>query len=685
MFFSPRAPLAPRAGVPGRLDLLEAELSQIHASGLSTARSQTTAPPESQHAQHLGPVVSAQEHHSMVNMYKELLLQFNELQGRHNQLLQNHGELMQALAEAVEVAGRLEAARAAAPTRALAAPALGSSEVKRPRLRHPALGVLRLDRGLASAEGGEGESPASFGYELRARGVPGLTLEAAQRGKLTEEAERRFAEGIKLLEQTGVRAITGDSGLTLCFQALARRIASVPVFMSPMVQCPVIMATFDAKDQILILTANDKTLKPQKEVLMSTCGVNVDDERFVIKGCQDVPGLGGAARGGEAALPEVVQPCIMKLAMDALAGNSRIVGILLECSELPPYADALRAVTELPVWDAVSAADFYASAYKSGSRYGVDDWHQEWELEQEVLNSPSPMGEARGRAAGIRAKSKAAAQKLKKLRKKQAPMLGVLCLDHNHPPGAGDADCTGSYDYEVLFRSVPGLTLEMAQSGMMTYQVQREFVQAIKWLESAGVCGITGDTGFMMAFQPLARDVATVPVFMSPMLQTAMISVAFDKHDKILVLTGDSKTLRPQKEMLLNECGFDIDDSRFIIVGCQDVPGLGAAARAQKADVEAITPKLIDLVQRVMREQPTSRALLLEGAELPPYADALRTATGLPVWDAITCADYFVSCRKDNPRFGFNQWQNDWEAALGDFRQAASPRASPKGWAKQGL
>ena len=30
------------------------------------------------------------------------------------------------------------------------------------------------------------------------------------------------------------------------------------------------------------------------------------------------------------------------------------------------------------------------------------------------------------------------------------------------------------------------------------------------------------------------------------------------------------------------------------------------------------------------------RAILLECTELPPYADALRYHTGLPVWDAIT-------------------------------------------------
>merc|ERR1719361_1850423 len=107
----------------------------------------------------------------------------------------------------------------------------------------------------------------------------------------------------------------------------------------------------------------------------------------------------------------------------------------------------------------------------------------------------------------------------------------------------------------------------------MTPRVEREFREAVKWLESKGASGITGDCGFMMAFQPIAREVASVPVFMSSMVQCPMISVAFDKYDKILILTANGETLKPQKDVLLNECGFDVDDSRFVIYGCQNVPG----------------------------------------------------------------------------------------------------------------
>merc|ERR1719277_445646 len=159
---------------------------------------------------------------------------------------------------------------------------------------------------------------------------------------------------------------------------------------------------------------------------------------------------------------------------------------------------------------------------------------------------------------------------------------------------------------------VPGLTFEMAQQGEMTPEVENEFKLAVNWLVRKGVVGITGDCGFMMAFQPIARDITTIPVFMSAMCQCPMISVAFEKYDKILILTANSATLKPQKETLLRECGFNVDDKRFVIHGCQDVPGFDAVERGEQVDVEAVTPGMVSMVKSTLQKTPSIRAILLE-------------------------------------------------------------------------
>ncbi|CAL1143000.1 unnamed protein product [Cladocopium goreaui] len=369
-----------------------------------------------------------------------------------------------------------------------------------------------------------------------------------------------------------------------------------------------------------------------------------------------------------------------------------IRAILLECTELPPYADALRYHTGLPVWDAITAADFYVSAFQDNPRFGISDWQQEWDGEQEHYELGTHLTKAShvplSNAYQINLVSTSLTQESGAPATEMAPAATateqswqskVIRLDYNYPPAPGDIDFPGSYDYDVLFRVVPGFTFAMAQSGKLSEAVEQEFIDAVRWLERKGVSGITGDCGFMMAFQPLASAIASVPVFMSAMMQCPMISIAFDKYDKILILTANGDSLKPQKETLLKQCGFNVDDRRFmwavagdmagmgdaetscqeLIVGCQDVPGFDAVAKGEKVrmqkfwwksramnatnsaqvDVEYVTPGIVYMARKHRGLHGYLYRVCLECTELPPYADALRSETKLPVFDAITNAD----------------------------------------------
>jgi len=178
------------------------------------------------------------------------------------------------------------------------------------------------------------------------------------------------------------------------------------------------------------------------------------------------------------------------------------------------------------------------------------------------------------------------------------PILGVVRLDYDYPPAGGDTDCPASYGYDVIYRCVPGLTFSLCQSGHFTEAVEREFAEAIKFLESRGANCITGDCGFMMSFQVLARKIAGKPVFMSSMVQCPVIASAFDPADRILILTANGASLKPQKDVLLSSCGFKVDDDKFIIKGCQDVPGFDAVAKGQKVPLSVVQPNLVRRVKQ---------------------------------------------------------------------------------------
>ena len=165
----------------------------------------------------------------------------------------------------------------------------------------------------------------------------------------------------------------------------------------------------------------------------------------------------------------------------------------------------------------------------------------------------------------------------------------------------------------------------------------------------------------MMWFQALARSVTKKPVIMSSLCHLPAITCAFNVHEKIAIFTANGETLAPMKGLIKDECGVEMGEDRYVIVGCQDVPGFEAVALGEKVDVAAVTPGMVAKCRKVLQQYPKIRAILMECTELPPYSDALRANFGLPVYDAISCCDLFIDGVTDNPNFGIDGWQHEWD------------------------
>jgi len=246
-------------------------------------------------------------------------------------------------------------------------------------------------------------------------------------------------------------------------------------------------------------------------------------------------------------------------------------------------------------------------------------------------------------------------------RKKPNGSLGVIRLDYDYEPAVGDIDHSGSFEYDVFYRVVPGFTFEMVQSGKMTPEVEKDFIEAIQYFEKIGVTGITGDCGFMMYFQALARQHTKKPVFMSSLAQLPSITCTFSKTELIAIFSANGEHLTPMRELIKDECGVDAEDKRFVIVGCEDVPGFEAVAAGTPVDIEKVMPGIVKRAQETLEQNPDVRAFFFECTQLPPFSDSVRAATGLPVFDAITSCNSFIAGFNDNPRFGINGWQDGWD------------------------
>ena len=169
---------------------------------------------------------------------------------------------------------------------------------------------------------------------------------------------------------------------------------------------------------------------------------------------------------------------------------------------------------------------------------------------------------------------------------------------------------------------------------------------------------------------------------MSSLCMAPTITCAYAKHERIAIFTANGESLHPMRQLLWDECGVDPEDKRFVIVGCQDVPGFETVALGERVNVQECMSHIVKLAQDVVAEHAETdspiRAIVFECTELPPYSDAVREATGLPVFDSITTSNAFIASMQDNPRFGANDWQKNWDGKQDDYKLGDNLSAEDK-------
>ena len=196
------------------------------------------------------------------------------------------------------------------------------------------LGIIRLDYDYPPALG-DIDHPGSFGYDVYYRVVPKLTFEMCQSGKLDDEVKENFIDAVRYLEAKGVTGITGDCGFFFWFQALARQTTKLPIYMSSLCLLPAVTCAYAKDEKIAIFTANSESLSPMRDLIRDECGVDTQDQRYVIVGCQDVDGFEAVAEGGKVDV-EKVTPGVVQLAKDVVAEHPDLRAICFECTGQHP-------------------------------------------------------------------------------------------------------------------------------------------------------------------------------------------------------------------------------------------------------------------------------------------------------------------------------------------------------------
>lgn len=194
---------------------------------------------------------------------------------------------------------------------------------------------------------GDLNNATTFDFPVRYQTVPGAAGSAVLAGTDAAFVEL-FVSAARTLEAEGVRAITGNCGFMASYQDEVAAAVRVPVFMSSLLQAPMLLRMLAATSKIGVLVANRSSVTDR---VLAGAGVT-DTSRLVFQGLDHRPHWNEVIMQETGVLDEDrIRDEVVSTAVELVAAEPAIRALMLECSDLPPYAAAVHEATGLPVFD----------------------------------------------------------------------------------------------------------------------------------------------------------------------------------------------------------------------------------------------------------------------------------------------------------------------------------------------
>jgi hypothetical protein len=171
----------------------------------------------------------------------------------------------------------------------------------------------------------------------------------------------------KELEMEGVRAICGACGYLGNFQNEVRESIDAPVYLSSLLQIPFIRAGLKKNQKIGIICAIGASFTKD---LFRNCGIE-DSSFCVVRGLEEEKNFSAIANSDKGFFNnENIKNEVLGAAAQLVNENPDIGAILLECSDMPPYASAVQQAVKLPVFDFVTMVNWVHNAVAQKPYYG---------------------------------------------------------------------------------------------------------------------------------------------------------------------------------------------------------------------------------------------------------------------------------------------------------------------------
>ena len=230
--------------------------------------------------------------------------------------------------------------------------------------QRPLIGILGWEAGnpdtLAQLEQIPGNiaHPETFHFPVAYQRIPGAHYQTVV-VQPSAEVLASMIEAAQAMEQEGIRAITTSCGFNAVFQKELAGAVDIPVFASSLIQVPLVHRMLKPDQCVGIITAAERHLTSAH---LENAGI-APDTPLCIAGLENSAEFSKILADPQAELHvDRLTAEVLDLARRLVTTSGCAGAIVLECTDLPPFAPELRRALRLPVFDIVTLTNWvYAS------------------------------------------------------------------------------------------------------------------------------------------------------------------------------------------------------------------------------------------------------------------------------------------------------------------------------------
>lgn len=223
--------------------------------------------------------------------------------------------------------------------------------------RRSTIGVLCLDTSYPKIPG-HIRNPATFGFPVTYKVVAGATAERVVR-QADPQLLEPFVRAAQELERDGAAAITGACGFLAIFQRQLADAVSVPLYSSSLIQLPMVHGMLRRDQRVGVLTATERSLTRRH-----LAGVGAESVPVCIAGLDSQPEFREVileARRAELNVGRLADE-VLGVVGQLVRDNPDVGALVLECTDLVPFAHEIQARSDMPVFDIVTLTEMVHQA-----------------------------------------------------------------------------------------------------------------------------------------------------------------------------------------------------------------------------------------------------------------------------------------------------------------------------------